>query len=122
MSELGKTTGKHILLVDDQQEVRTTIKLLLALDQHTVAEARNGREALELFAHDHFDLVITDYTMPEMQGDELAANIKHLAPSQPILMLSGSAELVDGSIGPVDAFLRKPFSLVDLRQAIARLC
>jgi CheY-like chemotaxis protein len=122
MNEQCKTIRKRILLADDQQEVRDTIKLLLRLDEHTVAEATNGREALEMFTQDRFDLVITDYFMPEMRGDELAANVKHLVPSQPILMLTGSAELVDGFSTTVDALLRKPFSLVDLRQAIARLC
>jgi CheY-like chemotaxis protein len=122
MNERGKTIRKHILLADDQQEVRRTIKLLLRLDEHTVAEARNGREALQMFTQDRFDLVITDYAMPEMRGDELAANVKHLAPSQPILMLTGSAEMLDSSNTPVDALLRKPFSLEDLRQVIGRLC
>ena len=122
MSEPGKTIRKHILLADDQQEVRDTIKLLLRLDEHTVAEAKNGREALEMFTQDRFDLVITDYAMPEMRSDELAANVKHLAPSQPILMLTGSVEMLDSSTPSVDALLMKPFSLGDLRQAIARLC
>jgi len=122
MSEMGQAIRKHILLADDQQEVRDTIKLLLRLDEHTVAEAKNGREALEMFTQDRFDLVITDYAMPEMRGDELAANVKHLAPSQPILMLTGSAELLDGLSTPVDALLTKPFSLVDLRRVIGRLC
>jgi CheY-like chemotaxis protein len=122
MSEQGRTVGKRILVADDQQEVRDTIKLLLRLDDHTVAEAANGREALEMFEQGRFDLVITDYAMPEMRGDELAANVKNLAPSQPILMLTGSVELLDGFATRVDALLRKPFSLMDLRQAIARLC
>jgi CheY-like chemotaxis protein len=122
MSERPTIIRKHILLADDQQEVRHTIKLLLGLDEHRVAEASNGREALLMFTQDRFDLVITDYAMPEMRGDELAANLKHLAPSQPILMLTGSAEKLDGSDTQVDALLRKPFSLGDLRQAIARLC
>ncbi|MGO8675131.1 MAG: response regulator [Limisphaerales bacterium] len=122
MSEQGRTVGKRILVADDQQEVRDTIKLLLRLDDHTVAEATNGREALEMFEQGRFDLVITDYAMPEMRGDELAANVKNLAPSQPILMLTGSVELLDGFATAVDALLRKPFSLMDLRQAIARLC
>ncbi|MGO9199622.1 MAG: response regulator [Limisphaerales bacterium] len=122
MSEREKTMRKHILLADDQQEVRHTITLLLRLDEHTVAEAKDGREALGMFTQGRFDLVITDYSMPEMRGDELAANVKLLAPSQPILMLTGSAEMLDGISLPVDALLRKPFSLGDLRQAIARLC
>ena len=121
MSEPNRITGKHILLVDDQSDVRGTIKMLLGADGHTVAEANNGREAIEMFKRDRFDLVITDYLMPEMRGDEMAANLKHLAPSQPILMLTGSAEALDTSKLLINGLLRKPFSLVDLRQAIVQL-
>jgi len=122
MSEPHRITGKHILLVDDQADVRGTIKLLLGADGHTVAEANNGREGLEMFKRDRFDLVITDYFMPEMRGDEMAANLRRLAPSQPILMLTGSAEALDTSKLLINALLRKPFSIGDLRQAIGGLC
>jgi len=122
MSEPIQISRKHILLVDDEQDVRDTLKLLLELDEHAVVEAKNGREALEMFTQDPFDLVISDYMMPEMRGDELAANIKRLAPSQPILMLTGSLEMTEGCSPQVDAVLRKPFSLADLRRAIAGLC
>jgi len=120
--EQGRIVRKRILLADDQPEVRSTIKLLLRLDEHSVVEAGNGREALDLFSRDRFDLVITDYAMPEMRGDELAENLKRLAPSQPILMLTGSVEALGGAKNPVDALLRKPFSLGELRRAIAQLC
>jgi CheY-like chemotaxis protein len=121
MMEQATVHRKRILLADDQPEVRETVKLLLGMDEHSVAEAANGREALELFTRDHFDLVITDYAMPVMRGDELAANIKHVAPSQRILMITGSAEQSDGFATSVDAFLRKPFGFEDLRRAIAKL-
>ncbi len=122
MKDGAKTSGKHILLADDQQEVRDTIKLLLRLDQHTIVEAANGREALGLYTREPYDLVITDYAMPEMRGDELAATIKELDPSQPILMLTGSAEFLTQGVMRVDALLMKPFALEDLREAITRLC
>ena len=112
---------KRILLADDHPEVRQTVKLLLGMDQHTVAEAANGREALDLFAPDRFDLVITDYAMPEMRGDELAANIKQMAPSQPILMITGTVEQLNGLAPSVDGLLCKPFGFQDLRRAIAKL-
>ena len=116
-----KVLRKRILLADDQPEVRETVKLLLGMDEHSVAEAANGREALALFAPDRFDLVITDYAMPVMRGDELASNIKLVAPSQPILMITGSSELYGGCAPPVDGCLRKPFGFEDLRRAIAEL-
>ena len=64
-----------------------------------------------MFKRDRFDLVITDYLMPEMRGDEMAANLKRLAPSQPILMLTGSAEALDTSKLLINGLLRKPFSI-----------
>jgi CheY-like chemotaxis protein len=121
MTGPGKAIRKRILLADDQPEVRETIKLLLGLDEHTVAEACDGREALSLFEPGKFDLVITDYVMPVMKGDELATNIKQMAPAQPILMITGSAENFGGVKVAVDGLLNKPFGFEDLRHAIAEL-
>lgn len=116
-----KVPSKRILLADDQPEVRETVRLLLGMDGHSVEEASNGQEALGLFAPDRFDLVITDYAMPLMRGDELATNIKHVAPSQPILMITGSAELFGGCAAAVDGYLQKPFGCEELRRAVAEL-
>lgn len=116
-----KLLRKRFLLVDDQPSVREAIALLLSLDEHTVVEAVNGAEALELFMRDRFDLVITDFDMPKMKGNELAARIKHVSPLQPVLMITAYAEQIGDSENPVDAILDKPFQLDDLRQVIARL-
>jgi CheY-like chemotaxis protein len=121
MTAPDKVIGKRILLAEDQQEVRQMTKLMLGIDEHIVTEAGNGREALELFTPGRFDLVITDYIMPLMKGDELARNIKRLAPSEPILMVTGSAAELVGIRGSVDAVLNKPFAFEDLRQAVAQL-
>jgi CheY-like chemotaxis protein len=120
-SEPHRVSGKRILLADDQSEVRETVKLLLTMDGHSVAEAANGKEALELFAPNRFDLVITDYAMPVMRGDELATSIRHVAPSQPILMITGSVELYGSCTPPVDGLLQKPFGFEELRRAVAEL-
>lgn len=116
-----RTIGaKRILVVEDEKGVRETLKMILRLDGHSVAEAANGREACLLFAPGDFDLVITDYAMPEMKGDELARTIKCLVPSQPILMLTAFPGQVEGE-NPVDAILEKPFELATLRAKIASL-
>jgi CheY-like chemotaxis protein len=112
---------KRILLVDDQKSVRETISLVLRLDDHTVIEAEDGPAALGLFMHDHFDLVITDFEMPIMKGNELAARIKQHSPAQPILMITAYAERLADSDNPVDGILDKPFHLQDLRQVLAEL-
>ena len=67
--------GKRILLVDDEPSIRGCFRMMLEIDDHTVTEANNGAEALELFTKDQFDLVTTDFEMPVMKGDELAVRI-----------------------------------------------
>jgi two-component system, cell cycle response regulator CpdR len=121
MTEKGELLGKRILLADDVPEVRQAIKMMLGIDHHEVAEASNGAEALELFQQKHFDLVITDYVMPVMKGDELAQRIKHLEPSQPVLMITGSLNESDRRERSVDAILNKPIGFQDLRQAVQQL-
>jgi len=121
MSGSGRVLGKRILLVDDDAGAREAIKLLLVIDRHTVVEAKNGHEALEIFNQGVLDLVIIDYFMPQMEGSELAANIKLTAPWLPILMVSAYVEKLVDSGTQVDAILGKPFGIEELRQAIARL-
>jgi CheY-like chemotaxis protein len=113
--------GKRILLVDDQRSVRQAIALLLSLDEHTVVEAEDGIEALALFKPGRFDLVITDFQMPQMKGNELAAKIKLAWPAQPVLMITAYAEQLDQCNNPVDALLDKPFQLEDLRRVMTKL-
>jgi len=112
---------KRILLVEDQPGVRGSITLLLSLDEHTVVEAADGVEGLGLFKPGHFDLVITDFEMPQMKGDELARKIKQVSPLQPILMITAYPEQLGEAENPVDAILNKPFQLEDLRRAMAEL-
>ena len=114
---------KKILVVDDEPFVCDTVKLLLAFDGHNVETALSGRDALEKFADGKFDLVITDYSMPEMKGDELGMKIKALAPSQPVILITAYTEMLRGAETPlagVDFLVSKPFLLEDLRKAIAQ--
>src|ERR1035438_6509163 len=113
--------GKRILLVDDEPSVRKSFRLLLKFDGHSVTEANDGAEALELFTKGQFDLVTTDFEMPVMKGNELAVRIKKLAPKQPILMITAYGNQLGDSENPVDSILNKPFTLDSLRGAIAKL-
>jgi CheY-like chemotaxis protein len=110
--------GRRILLVDDDPGVREVVGFVLGLDHHRVVEARNGKEALSRFEREAFDLVITDYAMPEMNGQELASNLRRLKQEQRILMISGHANLMPHLGRDVDLLLGKPFSIQGLRQAI----
>lgn len=121
MTAPARVSQKRILVAEDDQSARESLNLLLRIDRHEVIEATNGKQALDLFAREHFDLVILDYAMPEMQGSELALNIRRLAPTQPILMVTAYFEKLVDSRWPVDAVLSKPFAINELRQVVARL-
>src|SRR5262245_17846997 len=118
---LHVTRGKRILVAEDEESVRQAISMLLSLDEHKVTEAQNGAEALDLFSKGKFDLVITDFEMPGMKGNELACKIKTISPAQPVLMVTAYPEKIN-SQNPVDMVLNKPFKLGDLREAIAEVC
>jgi adenylate cyclase len=112
----------RILVVDDEPIIRETVKRALFFDGHMVETAGTGREALCLFEQDKFDLVVLDYEMPEMKGDELSLLIKALAPNQPIAILTGYREAVVRSVlTDVDLILSKPFDPQQLRTATSRL-
>ncbi len=107
--------------MDDDQSVRQSISLLLGIDNHTVMTAADGAEALNLLKSDQFDLVITDFDMPGINGDELALIIKRQSPTQPILMITACLEKRPDLDSGVDAVLEKPFPFADLRGAITAL-
>jgi two-component system cell cycle response regulator CpdR len=113
---------RQILVVDDEPAVRDAIKMMLKFDGHEVQTANGSKEALSLLEQGKFDLIITDYSMSGMKGDELAAVIKQRLPHQPIIMITAYAEMLKSSSDPlpgVDFIISKPFSLADLREAIA---
>ena len=114
----------QILVVDDEPAVCDAIKMMLEHDGHTVQTAKSGREALALLEQRRFDLVTTDFSMPEMKGDALAVAIKQRLPNLPVLMISGNAIMSQSSSNPltgVDLVIGKPFLLKQLREAIAKV-
>jgi CheY-like chemotaxis protein len=114
----------RILVVDDEPLVCDAVKLMLGFDGHEVETAGNGEQALALFAQGHFDIVMTDFEMPGMKGDALAAAIKARAPRQPIVMITAHADMLKTSgrsLPGVDYIVSKPFLLDHLREAIAKV-
>jgi len=123
MSEVRKARYQ-ILVVDDEPTVCKAIQMMLKYYGHEVQTALDGVTAFGLFEAGHFDLIITDYLMPEMKGDQLVTRIKGSRPGQRIIMVTAFAEdfLVRGKpTGGVDYVLTKPFSLEELRTAIAKV-
>lgn len=115
---------KKILVVDDEPFVCDAVKMMLTFDGHEVQTANSGKEALTTLDKGSFDLVITDFAMPAMKGDELSAAIKSKWPGQPVIMITAYAEMLQSSgnkLAGVDRLISKPFLLEELREAIAQV-
>ena len=114
---------KRILVVDDEPFVCDAVKMMLEFDGHKIETSTSGQAALAAFGKTKFDVVITDYAMPGMKGNELAAQIRALDPKQPIVMITAYAEMLTANQTPLDAVdcvISKPFLLEDLRAAIIK--
>ena len=111
----------RVLVVDDQEVICELICEYLHCDGHTTASAYRGDEAYALFSTDKFDLVITDQSMPGMNGVQLASVIKEVAAEIPVILLTGFGDemLAAGGLpAGIDLVLGKPVSQADLRLAI----
>ena len=118
------TTKFRILVVDDEPLVCEAVKMLLVFDGHQVETARDGTSALTLAVPDKFDLVLVDYEMPGMKGDQLAAALKERLPDQPVLMLTAHGDMLRSSgrqLPGVDLIVDKPFRLDTLREGITQV-
>ncbi len=82
----------HVLLVDDNRDGLLARKALLQEQGLTVTTATNGEDALEAFTKGKFDLLVTDFKMPKMNGIELIRRVRPLQPELAIILLSGFVE------------------------------
>jgi CheY-like chemotaxis protein len=83
--------GKRILLVDEDSEARAAIAPMLQALKAEVVQAGDGIEALSLCARRSFDIVLTDYDLPGMTGDELAGDVRSFDPNQRVILITGQA-------------------------------
>ena len=85
----------HIILADDDPVLLDTTKELLEMLGYYVTTAIGGHEAIALMKRSLFDVVITDYDMPEMNGLELASIVKKNLVKTPLILFSGRLDLID---------------------------
>jgi CheY-like chemotaxis protein len=113
--------GATILVVEDDDGVRELTRRVLAQVGHRVLAAASGAEALALIRTTEIDLVLTDVVMPGMNGRELVERIKPTHPHTRVIFSSGYTEaavLQRGVTSRDVAFLEKPYSPAQLRQAV----
>ena len=114
-----------ILAVDDEPGVLALVRRCLDDERVTLIEATSGKDALEQIPKGpSLDLLITDLRMPEMEGDELARQVRALDPDLRVLYLTSHADRLFGvkpQLWAEEAYLDKPFTREGLREAVAQL-
>ncbi|MEQ8194099.1 MAG: response regulator [Rhodospirillales bacterium] len=117
----------HILIIDDEEIARYTLREILESENHRVTEAADGVEAGKIFRRESFDLVITDIIMPDKEGLETIREFKQFRPETPIIAISGGgrfrtdAYLKFAEELGADHTLNKPFTDDDLL-ALVKTC
>jgi CheY-like chemotaxis protein len=119
----------RILCIDDQPELRQLLSNVLESQHHQVTVAASGREGLEMFrsnlqGNKPYEVVITDLSMPEMDGRQVARALRAEAPDIPIVLFTGWGAMMkaDGEfVSEVDAVLGKPAHLLELNRILVHV-
>ena len=112
---------KRILIVDDEEPVRHLIAKVLESQDYKITMVKNGIEAINQIDKKSYDLIITDYMMPEMDGLELTCRVKARYPLMPILIVTGKASVRDLLKNGATACIMKPFAIYELRCMVKTL-
>ena len=115
----GDTRAK-VLVVDDEVAILITLKRILEFAGYEVQTAESGREGLGAFQQKPWDLVILDRSMPGMSGEEVAVEVKRIAPRVPIVLITGSPNAVFRR-ELFDVVIAKPFRTTELLECLARV-
>ena len=117
----------NVLVADDEELARFTIREILEGEGHTVIEAKNGVEAIALFNKNKIDIIVTDIIMPDKEGIETIIELKRDHPAIKIVAISGGGRtrnldfLELAKRYGADAVLAKPFSEQELIDALNKL-
>jgi CheY-like chemotaxis protein len=114
----------RVLIVDDEDSMRMLVARAIAMDGHEILTAADGAEALEILSNGQnaFDLLLTDIQMPVMDGIALALTAARDLPDLTILLMTGFAdqrERASGLNAIAHDIITKPFSVADIRSAVA---
>ncbi len=107
-----------VLLVDDQDQVLRSMAMLLESMGLQVKQASDGKEALQMMRHSAFQLVISDYGLPGLNGGELLKEIKANWPDTPVVIVSRCSYPIPKDELQPDAYLNKPFSVAALSNVV----
>ena len=113
-----------ILVVDDEEALRTVLSSELEGEGYQVSTAGDGEEAIKILGSQQFHLILLDIKMPNVDGFEVLKFVKQKQPSTKVIMLTGFADLKNAieskKLGAED-FVSKPYDLVDLLTTVERV-
>jgi two-component system cell cycle sensor histidine kinase/response regulator CckA len=110
-----------LLCIDDNEDVLECEKSFLESFGYTVLTAPSGGKGLEMASKNSVDVVILDYFMPEMNGHEVAVEMRRLKPEAPIILVSAASDIPEQALNAVDAFVAKDCLGSKLLPTIAQL-
>ena len=115
----------HILIIDDEADIHFILKEFFTHEGHQVDTAGNGKTGLRMVELNHYDLVITDVIMPEMDGLEVITAIKRKFPDIQIIAMTGGTAKIDkdlllstANLMRADRVIAKPLDLKTLKAAV----
>lgn len=116
------TRTARILVAEDQESLRTMVAVALQLDGHEVDAAENGRVALERLTHQHYDLLLTDWRMPQLDGQALILGSRQIEGQGdlPVVVLScleGPGADCSEAL-KIDRWLRKPCRISEIQRTV----
>lgn len=114
----------RILLVEDEENIRETVKLNFELEGFEVVTAKDGREAIKHSKEQHFDLMVVDVMLPEVNGFQVVEQVRLSDRETPIIFLTAkdqAADRIQGLKKGADDYLTKPFVFEELHLRVRRL-
>lgn len=119
--KISKAAKRSILIVEDNEQMRQYLKEVL--EDYQITEAENGQEALAILQHQSFDMIITDYMMPVLDGEGLVIKIKEQELKTPVIVLTARSDQ-EGKLNMlrlgIDGYLNKPFVEEELHLMIQK--
>lgn len=115
---------KSLLVIDDEKLVRWTIQQSMEKEDFRVVSVSDGAEAIEKIMQERFDVIITDFIMPGLNGMDVVRKAKELHPETKVIMLTAYGSILDkeeAQKAGVSKFLDKPFLVHEVKNAVSSL-
>ena len=113
-------TGARMLVVDDNHVIRIVVSQMLSRLGYEVSSADSGENGLSIFLKNKFDIVLSDYEMPGMDGVAFACSIKKSSPRTRVVIMTGAGKetVFSRKSTAVDEVISKPFTLAEIDETI----